>query len=159
MPSHMIKVSTVISLLVLLATFVSVGVTPVRADEPLAIKGYDPVAYFTTAKATKGDPHINYAWDDAVYRFASTKHRDIFKSDPDKYAPVYRGFCTVALARGVRFVADPNKWLIHDGRLHVFGSSVDLDKARLQIAQMKSVADDNYKRLDELPVKQQSGTN
>lgn len=159
MRSHMIKVSAVISLLVLVATIVSAGVSPVRADEPLAIKGYDPVAYFTTAKATKGDPNITYGWDDAIYRFASTQHRDIFKSDPNKYAPIYRGFCTVALARGVRFVADPNKWLIHDGRLHVFGSSVDLNKARQQIAQMKSVADENYKRLNELPVKQQGGTN
>lgn len=126
------------------------------ADERVAIQGYDPVAYFTKSEAVKGNPQIAFSWDGAIYRFASNDHRDLFKNNPDKYAPLYRGYCTVALGRGVRFLADPEKWLIHDGRLHIFGHSVDIDAARQEIATTKKAADENYKRLAELPIKDQS---
>ena len=33
-------------------------------DVPLAIKGYDPVAYFTEGKPTPGVPEIEYEWDE-----------------------------------------------------------------------------------------------
>src|ERR1700739_3064213 len=39
-------------------------------DVPLAIKGYDPVAYFTDGKPTHGLPEIEYEWDEHRYRFA-----------------------------------------------------------------------------------------
>ncbi len=38
---------------------------------PLAIKGYDPVAYFTDRKPTHGLPEIEYEWDEHRYRFSS----------------------------------------------------------------------------------------
>ena len=40
------------------------------AEAPLAIKGYDPVAYFTDGKPTRGLPEIEYAWDEHRWRFA-----------------------------------------------------------------------------------------
>ena len=123
------------------------------ADENIAIRGYDPVAYFTNSEATKGSPQITFAWDGSTYRFASTKHRTLFQDNPDKYAPLYRGFCTVALARGVRFLADPEKWLIHNDRLHIFGHSVNIDVARQEIAATKQAADENYERVADLPIK------
>jgi YHS domain-containing protein len=126
------------------------------ADERVAIQGYDPVAYFTNSEAVEGNPQITFSWDGAIYRFASNDHRVLFKDNPEKYAPLYRGYCTVALGRGVRFLADPEKWLIHDGRLHIFGHSVDIDAARQEIAKTKKAADENYKRLAELPIKVQN---
>ncbi len=35
------------------------------ADVPLAIKGYDPVAYFTDGKPTPGRPEFEYVWNNA----------------------------------------------------------------------------------------------
>src|SRR6185369_4635558 len=40
---------------------------------PLAIKGYDPVAYFTIGSPTRGLPEIEYEWDEQSYRFASAE--------------------------------------------------------------------------------------
>ena len=54
----------------------------VAADVPLAIKGYDPVAYFTDGKPTQGLPEFTYQWDEHRYQFASAQHRDMFKADP-----------------------------------------------------------------------------
>lgn len=126
--------------------------TPLLAsDKHIAIKGYDPVAYFTDSKPKKGNTQFTYEWDGAVYQFASAKHLELFKAEPEKYAPLYRGFCTVALARGIRFVADPENWLILDGQLHIFGGPLDPNLARKDLVSMKKKADENYKRMSELP--------
>jgi len=94
------------------------------ADVPLAIKGYDPVAYFTYGKPTQGLPDIEYGWDEHRYRFASAEHRELFKADPVRYAPQFGNFCAMALSKGEIVVADPENWLISDGKLYVFGKKM-----------------------------------
>jgi hypothetical protein len=89
---------------------------------PLAIKGYDPVAYFTEAKPTPGSPDIEYVWDEHRYQFATGAHRNLFIADPVHYAPQFGNFCAMALAKGLLVVANPDNWLISDGKLYVFGS-------------------------------------
>ena len=88
---------------------------------PLVIKGYDPVAYFTVGKAVPGLPDIEFVWDEQRYRFARTEHRDVFKKDPARYAPQFANYCAMALAVGELVEADPENWLISDGKLYVFG--------------------------------------
>jgi YHS domain-containing protein len=114
---------TALHLVALAATAFTVG-TPfvMAADVPLAIKGYDPVAYFTLGKPTKGAPEFAYDWDDHRYLFVSTEHRDRFKADPVRYAPQFGNYCAMALAKGQIVVANPENWLISDGKLYVFGS-------------------------------------
>jgi len=94
----------------------------VAQDVPLAIKGYDPVAYFTDGRPTPGRPDIEYQWDEHTYRFASMEHRELFKRNPASYAPQFGNYCAMALAKGLLVIADPQHWLIHDGKLYVFGS-------------------------------------
>jgi len=90
------------------------------AEIPLAIKGYDPVAYFTDGKPTPGSPQFEFEWDEHRYRFASAEHRDLFKADPVHYAPQFGNFCAMALALNQVVVANPENWLISDGKLYVF---------------------------------------
>jgi hypothetical protein len=94
----------------------------VAQDVPLAIKGYDPVAYFTDGRPTPGRPDIEFQWDEHTYRFASMEHRERFKADPERYAPQFGNFCAMALAKGQIVVANPENWLISEGKLYVFGS-------------------------------------
>ena len=58
----------------------------------VAIKGYDPVAYFTLSKPVEGKKEFEYKWQDATWRFANEDHLRLFKSDPEKYAPQYGGY-------------------------------------------------------------------
>jgi hypothetical protein len=88
----------------------------------VVLKGYDPVAYFTEGKPVKGDPKLAYDWDDGRYYFANARHRDLFKGDPDKYAPQFGGYCTGSMSRGVRNEGDPEGWIINDGKLYVLGN-------------------------------------
>ena len=63
-----------------------------RTDAGIAIKGYDPVAYFTESRAVKGSPAHAFEWRESTWRFSSAAHRDMFASDPEHYAPQYGGF-------------------------------------------------------------------
>jgi YHS domain-containing protein len=101
-------------------------------DIVLAIKGYDPVAYFTDGQPVQGLSDFEYIWDDHVYRFASAEHRDMFKADPVRYAPQFGNFCAMALAKGQVVVANPENWLISDGKLYVFGSPAPAGPALFQ---------------------------
>ena len=91
---------------------------------PVAIKGYDPVAYFTIGKPARGRADIEYEWDERSYRFSSTRHRDLFKANPVAYAPQFPNFCAMSLSRGEIVEADPENWLIAEGKLYMFGKSI-----------------------------------
>jgi YHS domain-containing protein len=110
--------------LVLLATAASIAAalpSPAAEKIPVAIKGYDPVAYFTDGKPVAGRPDLEYVWDEYRYRFASQEHRALFKADPVRYAPRFANFCAMALSEGEVEEANPEYWLISDGKLYLFG--------------------------------------
>ena len=90
-------------------------------EAPLAIKGYDPVAYFTDGKPVEGSPQFEAEWEHNRYRFVSAQHRDLFKSDPAHYAPQFGNACTTTLSRGGFKEVDPQAWVIHDDKLYMFG--------------------------------------
>jgi YHS domain-containing protein len=87
---------------------------------PLALKGYDPVAYFTDAKPTPGLEQFELLWDGQRYRFANAQHREMFKASPDRYAPQFGGLCAMNLSNGVKRESDPHNWVISSGNLYVF---------------------------------------
>ena len=88
----------------------------------VALEGYDPVAYFVDGGPVKGVPAFSFTFDDAIYYFASAEHHKMFAADPDRYAPQYSGYCTVGLSLGMRLEADPQSWVISNGRLYVFAA-------------------------------------
>ena len=108
-----------------LALFVcAVAAVPAFAGEPvnvdgdgLAVKGYDPVGYFSDHKAVQGDAKFQSAYQGATYRFASAEHKSTFDKDPAKYAPQFGGYCAYAVAKGGTASIDPAAFQIVDGRL------------------------------------------
>lgn len=113
----------------------------------LTLKGYDPVAYFTDGKATPGTTEFEYAWDGLLFRFASAAHRDLFKADPEKFAPQFAGSCAMSLTRGLKIEADPNNWTISNGRLFVFASAGGSEKLRQDPAGALAQATANWSTL------------
>jgi hypothetical protein len=118
----------------------------IASEKSLAIKGYDPVAYFTDGKPTPGQPQFEYEWDEHVWRFATAEHRDIFEADPVRYAPQFGNFCAMALSLGEVVIADPNNWLIGDGKLYVFGKPAPAGPALFQQHLAENVAKANENR-------------
>ena len=90
-----------------------------KTRDGIAIKGYDPVAYFTDGKPVKGDSRFTYTWNGAKWLFASQEHMDLFGKDPEKYAPRYGGYCAYAVSQGTTADIDPDAWDIIDGKLYL----------------------------------------
>lgn len=61
-------------------------------SDDVAIKGYDPVAYFTMGKPVKGDKEFEYKWEGAKWRFSGKEHLKLFIDAPEKYVPQYGGY-------------------------------------------------------------------
>lgn len=86
----------------------------------VAIKGYDPVAYFVEGKATQGSGEHSYRWLGATWHFSSAKNQELFMSDPSRYAPQYGGYCADGVSFGtVTTNVDPRAWRIIEGKLYI----------------------------------------
>lgn len=108
-------------LLLVLFLFPTTISSATAQTSPLAIKGYDPVAYFTTGKPTPSLPEFKYEWGGHLYQFSRSNHLERFKAEPARYAPQFGSYCAMALSKAELVVADPENWLISDGKLYVFG--------------------------------------
>lgn len=84
-----------------------------------AVRGYDPVAYFTEHKAVKGSEEFTFSWMGATWKFASAANRDEFRTDPVHYSPQYGGYCAYAVSQGHTASIDPEAWRIVDGKLYL----------------------------------------
>ena len=97
--------------------------TPVLAGDQIytswgkAIRGTDPVAYFTQGKPVEGDGDFTHRWMDATWYFASAANRDAFAKDPERYAPQYGGYCAWAVSQNYTASTDPDAWKIVGGKL------------------------------------------
>ncbi len=96
------------------------GEQPVFTSDGIAIRGYDPVAYFTEGRPVQGRAVYQAKWNGALWRFASADNRRRFLEDPVAYAPQYGGFCAWAVAaRGELYSTRPDAWRIVDGKLYL----------------------------------------
>lgn len=91
-------------------------------DSAQAIRGYDPVAYFTEGKPVKGNDQFSFKWKDATWYFASQQDLDSFAKEPEKFAPQYGGYCAYGCSFGKKAPVDPYAWTIVDGKLYLNNS-------------------------------------
>jgi YHS domain-containing protein len=93
------------------------------AEPRLALKGNDPISYFTDARPVKGSSTISYDFQAQRYQFSSPKNRQLFMADPARYAPQFGGFSAAELPAGKRAEADPSVFLVRNGKLYMFSSA------------------------------------
>ena len=94
-----------------------------RTSDNLAMKGYDPVSYFTQQTVRKGVAEFEHDWQGATWQFSSAAHHELFKREPQQYAPQYGGYCAHEMSLGKFFDGDPHAWAIVEEKLYLFGSS------------------------------------
>jgi YHS domain-containing protein len=92
---------------------------PIYSDASGAIRGYDPVAYFTQGRPVKGSKEFTHRWNGAEWRFASAENRARFAAAPEKYAPQYGGYCAFGVAGGYAVKIEPDAWSVVDGKLYL----------------------------------------
>ena len=84
-----------------------------------AINGYDPVAYFTVGKPVKGQDGLVTEWMGAKWKFSSQANLDLFKANPEKYAPQYGGYCAYGVTQGSLIKIEPEQFTLRDGKLYL----------------------------------------
>jgi YHS domain-containing protein len=92
--------------------------SPVFATDGVALRGYDPVAYFDGAPALGSDA-FSHEWNGVVWKFASARNRARFIADPERHSPRFGGFCALGMAHGGAVPTDPNAFTIHRGKLYL----------------------------------------
>lgn len=98
---------------------------------PVALKGTDPVSYFDPGTPARGASGIAYDFDEARYLFSSTKNREMFAANPDRYTPQFTGLCATGMGMdGGKYEADPSIFLVREGKLYVFSSAAARDAAQ-----------------------------
>jgi len=92
---------------------------PQYLENGKALKGYDAVSVYN-GNATPGKENISSDYEGAIYQFTSSENKTTFDSAPEKYAPKYGGYCSIAISEGSLVEANPLSALIQDAELHVF---------------------------------------
>ncbi len=120
---------------------------PPLAATRVALKGYDPVSYFTDGRPEKGSSEFTFAFDDTTYWFKSAEHRTLFAADPEHYAPQFDGYCAVQVSRGHKVEADPEAWTITNGKLYVFAGKPGVPIFQEQPVAIAKKANENWSKL------------
>ncbi len=120
-------------------------------EKGLAIKGYDPVAYFTQKKAVKGKKELTSTFEGVTYYFSSQTNKDLFLKSPSSYEPQYGGWCAYAMgSTGEKVEIDPETFKIVDGKLNLFYNAYfnnTLKSWNKDEVNLKRKADSNWKKL------------
>ena len=123
------------------------AISPVFSTDAGAIRGYDPVAYFTQHKPVKGSDQLVYQWQDAQWHFSSQANLDAFKAAPEKFAPQYGGYCAYGVAQGYTPETDPAAFKVVNGKLYLNLSKVVLRRWVKDIPGYVKDADQNWPEL------------
>lgn len=116
-------------------------------QQGLALKGYDPVAYFAQGKAAKGSPNFSAKYDGTTYWFASAAHRDAFKVAPARFLPEFGGHCAMGVALDKKLDIDPALWRVVDGKLYLNVHQAAQDRWLEDVPGNIALANKNWLRI------------
>ena len=109
-----------------------------------ALRGYDPVAYFSDNKPVRGVAAHAADYKGSTFYFSSKVNRDAFAADPAKYAPQYGGFCAFGTAGGYKAATDPEAFTLTDGKLYLNYNREIQKQWRADIPGFVNKADKNW---------------
>ena len=109
---------------ILMALLTGLFATPAFAGEffeqdGVAIRGYDPIAYFAEMKPVKGLAEFHAEHQGSTFYFSSAANRDTFAANPDKFAPQYGGYCAFGMAKGYKATIDPAAFTVVGDKLYL----------------------------------------
>jgi YHS domain-containing protein len=112
------------------------------------LKGYDPVASFTSHQAVKGNPSIQTRFAGAIYHFASVADKAAFDKNPSRYIPQYGGFCANRMRKGELRDSGPRVFFIYKAKLYVCSSADAAKEFRSNIDRSIREADEQWASHD-----------
>jgi len=122
------------------------GLSPVNAvsegdEDHLMLFGHDVVNYFTNGTHAKGSPGFRAEHKGVSFWFTSAEHKDLFTQNPDKYIPMYGGYCANGIVYGIPWGGDADAWQIIDDKLYIFGGKQSMEAFLLDTESNIEMAD------------------
>ncbi|MGI9327847.1 MAG: YHS domain-containing (seleno)protein [Pseudomonadales bacterium] len=96
------------------------GPTPNCAPDGVAVGGYDLVSYRSESGPVPGLPELVVSHEGSDYRFSNVENRARFRSNPEAYLPVYKGWCAATLSFGKLACPNYTNYKIENGELLLF---------------------------------------
>ena len=118
-----------------------------KAENNLAIKGYDPVAYFQEAKAVKGDKAISAVQSGKTYYFSSEANKALFLKNPATYEPQHGGYCAYGMSENHKAPIQPEAFTIVNNKLYLNYNLDTRTKWREEQKERIIKADTNWEKL------------
>ncbi len=118
----------------------------------IALQGYSPVSYADLGLAQKGVKEFKSEYKKIVYYFTSAEQKATFEANPEKYLPMYGGFCAFGVYAGAKFRPNPNKFISKDGSYFLYLYNLELDAQQLWLNEkdhrkLVNVANENWRKL------------
>ena len=88
-----------------------------KAEDALALKGFDPVMLIK-GKEVKGDEKLTLNRGGFKYLFSSTENKALFEKEPKKYEIQLGGTCAVVPTVD----GDPELFVVYKERIYIFAS-------------------------------------
>jgi YHS domain-containing protein len=122
------------------------GLSPVNAvtsdaDDHLMLFGADVVAYFTENRHVQGTPEHRSEYQDVDFYFASDDNKALFDANPAAYIPQYGGYCTNGIVFGIPWGGNAEDFIVHDGKLYIFGGELSKQAVLLDLENNLALAD------------------
>lgn len=125
--------------------------TSFNLENKVAIKGYDPVAYFKQGKAVKGKKEFAVNADGVTYYCSTAENKDALVKNFAAFEPQYGGWCAYAMgAKGEKVEIDPATFKIIGGKLYLFYNAYfnnTLKTWNQDETNLKNKADANWKKF------------
>ena len=84
------------------------------------LEGYDVVSYHQQTGPKKGKSRLSTEYKGVIYYFTNEANKAAFLADPQRYEPLYGGWCAYAMLEGDKTKVDPETYKIVDEHLLVF---------------------------------------
>lgn len=92
-------------------------------DNGIAMRDFDPVSYFK-GKPMKGEAKYTVIHKGITYYFVNQANKDDFKKAPEKFEPMYGGWCAYNMGlNGSQVKVDPTTYKIIAGKLYLFSNN------------------------------------
>lgn len=121
---------------------------------PLAMHGADPVTLLYKGEVAEGSADHAIVHDGATYYFASEKNLKTFRANPAKYLPQHGGFCSYGVSVGQKFDGDPDQFVVHNGKLHLFLNAQTRDLFLKDVEAVSATADKNWSEIEHISVEE-----
>ncbi len=110
------NLKTLIALFIMLVSTISFAAD--NNSVPM-LRGYDAVSYHTIGRPVMGNGKHVATYKGQTYLFITQENKNTFNKNPEKYAPMYGGWCAYGVGAGKKFHGDPLVWEIVDGKLYL----------------------------------------